>query len=944
MSSRSLFGGSLILLQLSILAFSCPASAEVRFAQGLVYRHLEAPREVGGDDPLTLDLHFTADGPLDRDYHLFIHTSRPRGRGSAPCRIVSDTALGDVPSTRWSPGPLHATVSIQSPNRCGPGPLHISIGFFVEENDERLSVLDGVGHHESVHVATVLIRDHDEDVEDAVVVHQPPLEQPPRAPLVIPSAVQAVLVILTALVMLLVARRFLPFDLIALRREEGTESHRWRWLLPAAPLMLFAAGVFVCLGFVKDDAYISFRYAQNLVSGRGMVFNVGERVEGYTNFLWTILLAPFEWAGWDLIQVCDVLGPLLGAALLVLVVRASRQLSGPGPLGSDLWPAMWLASSSSFTLWCVGGLEQSLAMLLPFTGTLLTWRGWKHKAARLTVAGGFALAAGCLTRPEGHLFVVMIGLLLIWEVARDRANEERKRLFLAWAAPLAAVLGPYHIWRVFYFGSVLPNTYLVKAVSGIEVYRSGLFLLENMLRFNLTGVVIGLALFSLLLSGHRAARAFSVVLSLLFLVYIVKVGSDELMWHRLFLPALPFVAIAAGEGLRLLIDGLYNFTGRQYRVFTGLVGWVIVLGGCYYNLSFTYGEMRGNTGYTGCSGMNHPDLGKFLTRHSRPGELVAFQDMGATPYHAPDLRFLDFVGLVDRDIALLLQHNGVHPFVGATRARHGGEYCDAHRDYVFERNPEWIVLVPHPRGRQIETAWRRFRSEDPEEALRSTDAFRFCQFDCRLYFDPRFRERYVHVRTWPRSSVYYLSAFMRRDLWERAPTEVLLDEVPDDLPGPRAAFANRVELLGGEIESEEVVERHEVFVTTWWRVPGQRSSNLLFFIHLVGRDPPHIRTSLDHPAGDWLYPANRWEPGQTIEDRVLVQIPVGLPPGTYDVHVGMFNRRTGARVPITEGVDAGDHRIFLGALEVRPMRHPLDPLIPRTDPDEQRRRMPRAQP
>jgi len=77
---------------------------------------------------------------------------------------------------------------------------------------------------------------------------------------------------------------------------------------------------------------------------------------------------------------------------------------------------------------------------------------------------------------------------------------------------------------------------------------------------------------------------------------------------------------------------------------------------------------------------------------------------------------------------------------------------------------------------------------------------------------------------------------------------------------------------------------------------------------------------------------------------VLVQIPVGLPPGTYDVHVGMFNRRTGARVPITEGVDAGDHRIFLGALEVRPMRHPLDPLIPRTDPDEQRRRMPRAQP
>ena len=48
-----------------------------------------------------------------------------------------------------------------------------------------------------------------------------------------------------------------------------------------------------------DDAFISFpsRYAQNLAAGNGLVFNVGERVEGYTNFLWVILLAPAEWIG-----------------------------------------------------------------------------------------------------------------------------------------------------------------------------------------------------------------------------------------------------------------------------------------------------------------------------------------------------------------------------------------------------------------------------------------------------------------------------------------------------------------------------------------------------------------------------------------------------------------------------------------------------------------------
>ena len=43
--------------------------------------------------------------------------------------------------------------------------------------------------------------------------------------------------------------------------------------------------------WVCDDAFVSFRYAKNLVNGYGLVYNVGEYVEGYTNFLWTLLIA-----------------------------------------------------------------------------------------------------------------------------------------------------------------------------------------------------------------------------------------------------------------------------------------------------------------------------------------------------------------------------------------------------------------------------------------------------------------------------------------------------------------------------------------------------------------------------------------------------------------------------------------------------------------------------
>ena len=40
--------------------------------------------------------------------------------------------------------------------------------------------------------------------------------------------------------------------------------------------------------WICDDAFISYRYAENFVHGLGPVFNPGERVEGYSNFLWTL--------------------------------------------------------------------------------------------------------------------------------------------------------------------------------------------------------------------------------------------------------------------------------------------------------------------------------------------------------------------------------------------------------------------------------------------------------------------------------------------------------------------------------------------------------------------------------------------------------------------------------------------------------------------------------
>ena len=77
--------------------------------------------------------------------------------------------------------------------------------------------------------------------------------------------------------------------------------------------------------WLSDDAFISWRYAQNLVAGNGLVYNPGERVEGYTNFLWTVLLALCQALGLDM-EAASVLFAFLATAALTLVVGGTLGL------------------------------------------------------------------------------------------------------------------------------------------------------------------------------------------------------------------------------------------------------------------------------------------------------------------------------------------------------------------------------------------------------------------------------------------------------------------------------------------------------------------------------------------------------------------------------------------------------------------------------------------
>ncbi|HEY8038484.1 MAG TPA: hypothetical protein VIF15_01770, partial [Polyangiaceae bacterium] len=903
------------------------------FAQDLELTSSTVTREVVPGDTATLTLRFHARHPLPADDWVFVHVESDSG-GLDSYRKVSDAAP-DLPATRWADQEIVHTVKIPIDGSAKRGRYEIYVGLYDRDTNERLAVLEPRSADNRVLAGWLDFVADDAD-SSARTFTPDEIHRATTWGVVRPWTPWLGGIAVAAAVAAWIVRRRRAEDGGGADGDEAPPDWLTVWERRAvfvAPGLPFFVGILVVLEFVKDDAYISFRYAHNLVTGNGLVFNHGERLEGFTNFLWVLLLAPFEALGWDLFQVCEVLGTVLGIACLVVTARMTAWTGGERKSLSHLWGAFWLATSASFVLWAKSGLEQPLASLLPIAGAFVLWRE-RDGAGRGKpyFVAGLLMGAGCMTRPELHLMAILVGLPLVFDAVRARKITPAQWLYVA---GILAVTVPCHAFRYLYYGTLVPNTFYVKTGTG-SVWRDGLKSLYGMFGFNLTGLLAVLAPLAFADRRRRLEKMTMAVVAVAFMAYVVGVGVDEMQWYRLYLPALPFLCVLAALGAQNLVEASLRLvpgkaSARARSVAYG-VGWTAMLAAGCANFAFTYRELNGFNGHGDLAGTFHPDLGKFLVRHERPGGLVAFQDMGSTPYHAPDIDFLDFIGLTDRTVAHARHDWGLHPFV-TSDSGHAQKAFDAQmRDYFFDRSPEWAILTIYtPRG-QEQMLGKEF-DDDPTGGSFG-DAYRANNFQFGLWDDPRFRQRYVAVRTWPRSSSYYLALWRRRDLWEQTPREVVLDAAPPGIGGVRARLEDGLELLGSEM-TERAPERHEAFVTTWWKLPGPLPHDLFFFVHVT---KPGFQSPADHVPGDWMYPADRWKAGQILEDRTLFQLPpFTITPGTYQVYLGAYRRSTGQRLKVLEGPNDGSDRILLGTLEVTRLHPLIEQLIPPTHVDVMRR-------
>ncbi len=122
--------------------------------------------------------------------------------------------------------------------------------------------------------------------------------------------------------------------------------------------------------FVQDDAFISFRYAKNFINGYGLVFNPGEYVEGYTNFLWTLLIAFGLKLNFSPIIFSYLLGILFFIFSLIFTYKTAEIIFQKKSLA--LLTIILLGTNYTFSAYATGGLETQMQTAFFMLGLFLS--------------------------------------------------------------------------------------------------------------------------------------------------------------------------------------------------------------------------------------------------------------------------------------------------------------------------------------------------------------------------------------------------------------------------------------------------------------------------------------------------------------------------------------------------------------------------------------------
>ena len=432
---------------------------------------------------------------------------------------------------------------------------------------------------------------------------------------------------------------------------------------------LYLTQVWLFSAFNVDDVFITFRFVKQWNAGSGLVYNVGEFVEGYSNFLWIALLAPLDRLNESLVTSAKLVGVTLGLLTLGVTCYTTQRWRFP-------WIAtLLLASTPAFAVWSVSGLETPLFTFLLLSATTVFLyeekqeRGW---------ASGILFALLALTRPEGLMFGAVTAFYRAMVLFRERrrpAVHDYARL-LSWLLPVTI----YYLWRWQYYGYWLPNTMYAKSMGfHVRAILEGIYYLYG--GVNAFG---GLFFFAIPLVGILMKWRFPsqavLLLQLIFAQFalILVSGGDWMPFWRFWVHILPLAYLLIHQGLVALGEGWPKPT---------ILVPLLVIGQCIFLLIGAF-DARFVQGIGAGAVLSPPSAQvTYLVDHVEPEDTIAVIDAGRVAYELPlSVRIVDMVGLTDQHIAHIPPQ-----FPGGLSGR-GDAFGKWDIEYVLSQEPRFIQV------------------------------------------------------------------------------------------------------------------------------------------------------------------------------------------------------------------------------------------------------------
>jgi hypothetical protein len=418
----------------------------------------------------------------------------------------------------------------------------------------------------------------------------------------------------------------------------------------AFSLLAFLALAYIFFPESVDDAYITLRFSKNLILGNGPIFNIGERVEGYSNFSWMVLLAAFGWVGIPMEMAMKFLSLASGLGVLALVWKLSANY-----FKSELaisTSVILLGFGSFFAVWAVDGLETMFYTMLL---TSLVYTLTTDKTNTLLI--GIVASLVALTRPEGIMFsLIAVGYLT------------SKKGFLSGLKALALVAvfaGGYELFRIYYFGQFVSNTALAKVHPNLNLVLNGL---RYPLEYNAVSgyLLLPAALVGAAASKKNARLRIPIIFILAQIFFLMVSGGDFMYAYRFIIPVVPCIVLLCASA----VDILYE---RVNRTVVLLIFISIVTSQAFFqyyslpekHIGFDNLTFRTSTLFT---------LADFLAQRSEHNDWIMLSEAGIVPFYV-DAKIMDNRGLVS-PLKSIFNASGV-----------------IQSDYLYSVRPKFIIVT-----------------------------------------------------------------------------------------------------------------------------------------------------------------------------------------------------------------------------------------------------------